>query len=126
MFRIAGAACWWWRTTLTAAGWQVDTAENGRLALERVLAHPPNLILLDLMMPEMDGFAFIARLRETPAGATIPILVVTAKELTAEERGRLNGEVIRILRKGAFRTEDLVADVGRWLARHAARRSSHA
>ena len=65
------------------------------------------MILLDLMMPEMDGFEFVAELRrETRRGATFPIVVVTAKDLTAEDQRRLNGYVERILQKGALQPRD--------------------
>ena len=71
----------------------------------------PGLILLDLMMPEMDGFEFLSALRRGEAWRGIPVVVVTAKDLTPEERQRLNGHVERILAKGALGPEALLAEV---------------
>jgi CheY-like chemotaxis protein len=86
--------------TLEKEGWAMTTAENGRVALQRVAEQRPALILLDLMMPEMDGFQVVEALREREAWRSIPIVVVTAKDLTAEDHLRLNGYVERILQKG--------------------------
>ena len=72
----------------------VGEADNGREALECVARRPPCVIVLDLMMPEMDGFEFLAELRRRPEGKAIPVLVVTAKELTEEERLFLNGSML--------------------------------
>jgi CheY-like chemotaxis protein len=72
---------------------------------------PPHVILLDLMMPEMDGFEFIARLRRLESSRNIPVVVITAKELTAEDRRRLTGSVEKILSKGQFTMEDLLFQV---------------
>ncbi len=96
---------------LERAGWQVETAENGQEALECVEARRPELILLDLMMPEMDGFEFAARLRANPDWRAIPIVVLTAKDITSEDQRRLNGYVERILHKGASGQEELLAQV---------------
>jgi CheY-like chemotaxis protein len=75
----------------------------------------PDLIVLDLMMPEMDGFEFVAELRRSEAGRRIPVVVVTAKEITAEDRTRLNGQVRRIFSKGSFSREELTAELRRAL-----------
>jgi PAS domain S-box-containing protein len=104
------------RRTLTQQGWTVTEAENGRVALERVAEQRPVLIMLDLMMPTMDGFAFIAALRQREEWRTIPIIVLTAKDLTPEERQRLNGVVEQILLKGAASREDLLGEVRRLVA----------
>jgi CheY-like chemotaxis protein len=79
--------------------------------LERIVEHRPVLILLDLMMPEMDGFEFVTELRQHEEWQTIPIVIVTAKDLTPEDRLRLNGSVERILQKGAYRREELLQEV---------------
>jgi hypothetical protein len=100
------------------SGLPVRAARDGREALEIVAVERPQLILLDLMMPEVDGFAFVERLRADELGADIPVLVVTAKSLTSEDLQRLNGQVDEILRKGAFRQEELVARI-RALVAHA-------
>lgn len=89
------------RRNLEDAGWGVIEAENGRAALTCMADTPPNLILLDLMMPEMDGFEFVRQLREQQTGPdATPIIVVTAKEITAEDRERLNGKIQKIVSKG--------------------------
>ena len=67
---------------LSKAGWAVEDAENGRVALERIEASRPALVLLDLMMPEMDGFEFLDVLRRDVARRDIPVVVITAKTLT--------------------------------------------
>jgi CheY-like chemotaxis protein len=99
-------------TALRADGWAVDEAENGVAALECIGRSRPSIILLDLMMPEMDGFEFVTRLRQSPANRNIPIVVLTAKEVSAEERIRLNGQVFKIVQKSSMRIEDLLNDVG--------------
>ena len=99
------------RRFLERDGWAVTEAANGREALVRVAANQPELIVLDLMMPEMDGFAFIEALRENAAWRSIPIVVVTAKDLTPEERRRLNGTVEQILQKGAYSREELLREI---------------
>ena len=68
----------------------------------------PDLILLDLLMPEMDGFEFLAELRAEPAGQGIPVVVVTAADLTEDDHRRLNGGVERILLKQAYSREELL------------------
>ncbi len=68
------------------------------------------MILLDLLMPEMDGFEFLSALRRE-AWRHIPVVIVTAKDLTSEDHDRLNGSVVRILPKGAYAQEELLADV---------------
>lgn len=88
------------RTILTKDGWTVQTAENGRVALEKVDHTHPGLVLLDLMMPEMDGFTFIDEFQKLPWAAGVPVVVLTAKDLTGEDRKRLNGHVERIMAKG--------------------------
>jgi len=96
------------RRTLEREGWAVTEAANGRVALERVAACQPDLILLDLAMPEMDGFAFIEALRRQEAWQAIPVVVITAKDLTPADRQRLNGYVEQILQKGAYSREALL------------------
>ena len=99
------------RRTLEREGWAVQEAADGRVGLERVAASFPDLVLLDLLMPGLDGFGFVERLRAEPAWRAIPVLVVTAKDLTAEERARLNGRVEQVLRKGAYSRDELLARV---------------
>jgi CheY-like chemotaxis protein len=99
------------RTMLEREGWQVKEATNGREGLERLAEAVPNAILLDLMMPEMDGFEFVAELRKRSEWRNIPVVVITAKELTGEDKRRLNGLVERVLLKGAFTREELLGRV---------------
>jgi hypothetical protein len=99
------------RRILEEEGYSVVEAHNGRAALERMSERVPGAILLDLMMPEMDGFEFVDALRAREAWRQIPVVIVTAKDLTAEDRERLNGSVVRILQKGAHDQEALLADV---------------
>jgi CheY-like chemotaxis protein len=98
---------------LESDGWKVAEATNGREALDLLEHNVPGVILLDLMMPEMDGFEFIRQLQTRDEWKLIPVVVVTAKDLTAEERGVLNGQVSRILQKGDYNREDLLEEVGR-------------
>ncbi|HEY7895798.1 MAG TPA: response regulator [Gemmatimonadaceae bacterium] len=97
--------------TLAKAGWTVTEAENGRVALERIAQSRPSLVLLDLMMPEMDGFEFLDVLRQDPSCRTIPVVVITARTLTDDDRRRLAGGVERVLQKRALQTEALLAEV---------------
>jgi GAF domain-containing protein/CheY-like chemotaxis protein len=87
------------RQALEPIGWQVTEAENGRLAIEALDAGRPDVIILDLMMPKMDGFEFLDELRSRPGWREIPVVVITAKDLTDEDRDRLNGGVERIIQK---------------------------
>jgi CheY-like chemotaxis protein len=72
-------------------------------------AHRPGMILLDLMMPEMDGFGFLRALRARPEWLDIPVVVLTAKDITADERRRLGAQADRLLQKGQLSVPDLVA-----------------
>ncbi len=99
------------RSLLEKAGWTVSEAENGRVALERVAENRPTLVLLDLMMPEMDGFEFAAELHRHAEWRSIPLVVLTAKDLTTEELRRLNGNVHQILDKGGRSRDELMRQV---------------
>ena len=99
------------RRALEHDGWSVREAANGRVALDAVRRDKPRLIVLDLMMPEMDGFEFVAELRKTESDRSIPVVVVTAKDLTPEDRRRLNGHVGSVFHKGAFSREELVREI---------------
>jgi signal transduction histidine kinase/DNA-binding response OmpR family regulator len=98
------------KSTLEKDGWKVETAENGRVALERIAGALPGLVLLDLMMPEMDGLTFLEEFRRRPEGRAVPVIVLTAKDLTPEERRRLSGYVERVVGKGS-RTDSLLKEV---------------
>jgi GAF domain-containing protein/CheY-like chemotaxis protein/HAMP domain-containing protein len=114
------------RQTLERAGSAVAQAEHGREGLDRVAERRPDVIVLDLMMPEMNGFDFLDALRENPEWRGIPVLVLTAMDLTDDDRRRLNGEVERILQKGASARDQLLDEVGRLLASVVTRRPSPA
>jgi CheY-like chemotaxis protein len=97
---------------LTGMGYAAHVTVNGRNGLDWLARHPaPDLILLDLMMPEMDGFEFLRELRKQPALADIPIIVVTAKELTADDFRNLGGQTERIIAKGHAYLAELAAAI---------------
>ncbi len=99
------------RRTLERESINVLEAENGLVGLEALTRQTPDLILLDLMMPEMDGFQFVEAIRANDQWRTIPIVIVTAKDITDEERLRLNGLVQRVLQKGAYDRDALLTEV---------------
>jgi signal transduction histidine kinase/CheY-like chemotaxis protein len=99
------------RAILEKEGWTVSEAGNGRLALECMERQRPSLILLDLLMPEMDGFAFTERVRRHAEWRSIPIVVLSAHDLSAAERRRLNGYVESIIRKEGDSGEALLHEV---------------
>jgi len=99
------------RASLGTRGWTVREAANGRLALDALAVELPDVILLDLMMPEMDGFQLVAALQGNASWRDIPVVVVTALDLTAEDRRRLSGGVEQILSKHAFAPAELMARV---------------
>jgi PAS domain S-box-containing protein len=101
----------------------VTQAENGRIGLERLNEALPDAILLDLMMPEMDGFEFIARVRAESRWQRIPVIVVTAKTLTAEDLARLNGQVQHLVQKGEHSGKTVLAALDELVPRHARRAS---
>jgi CheY-like chemotaxis protein len=86
-------------------------AVNGRAALECMSKELPGVILLDLMMPEMDGFQFLAELRKRPASWQVPVIVLTAKELTAAERRQFSDQVKQVFSKGDYSTKELLQEI---------------
>jgi signal transduction histidine kinase/CheY-like chemotaxis protein/HAMP domain-containing protein len=107
------------RRLLIGEGWQVAEARDGREALARMGGERPDLILLDLMMPEMDGFEFLAACRKMPEFGGIPVIIVTAADLTAHDHRRLNGGVEHILQKAAFEQHELLAQIRQLVGRYA-------
>ena len=101
----------WLSRALEGESWQVTEAANGRIALDCLAEAPPDLILLDLMMPEMDGFDFLTALRRHDSLRDVPVVVITAAQLTEADRKRLNGGVERILQKSELKPEDLLSEV---------------
>jgi PAS domain S-box-containing protein len=96
------------RSVLERDGWTVSEAENGLVALDVMSRDRPSLVLLDLRMPVMDGFEFVAELRRRPESARIPIVVMTARDVSEEDRRRLNGGVERVLQKASLSREELL------------------
>ncbi len=115
------------RRMLEKADLTAGEAENGQQALDRLHREPlPRMILLDLMMPVLDGFEFVEAVGRNPAWQSVPILVVTAKDLDQQERDRLNGRVDRILRKGATTYESILEYVYQRIMSEVAKRSHSA
>jgi len=107
---------------LQAAGYAVRSAAGGAEALDLMERQKPSVVLLDLMMPPPDGFEVLFRIRENPGLRDLPVIVITAKELTAEDYRRLNGSAQRILKKGAD-TARLIGEILRTLEGTEAARS---
>ncbi len=104
------------RRILHAHGeYEILEAASGPEALQKISQHPPDLMLLDLMMPEQDGFSVLDVLGQSDATASIPVIVVTAKELTPSENHRLRGRIQRLMSKGEFLSEDLLGEIERAL-----------
>ncbi|MCX8107195.1 MAG: response regulator, partial [Verrucomicrobiae bacterium] len=99
------------KRALEGVGWDVEEAENGRIGVERVLSGAPDLVLLDLLMPEMDGFEFLQVIRCDLRLTDLPIIVLTAKDLTEDDRERLNGCVNRVLAKGGLSPAELIRQI---------------
>jgi YesN/AraC family two-component response regulator len=97
---------------------RVLRAHNGREALEVMYASPPALVLLDLMMPELDGMGVLKAMQEDKRLQGIPVIVLTAQHLSQEEMERLNYEVVAVLSKGMFTTQETLIHIERALARH--------
>jgi CheY-like chemotaxis protein len=110
---------------LTEQGWTVREAGNGLEALALLRNRAPELIFLDLIMPEMDGFAFLAEVRKSPEWYKIPVVVITAKDLTPAERQLLNINVDRVLQKDTCNLADLIHSVNEQIALRAPGRRIH-
>ena len=111
------------RQALEPIGWKIREAENGQAAVEALAAAPADVIILDLMMPKMDGFEFLDELRSRPDWQDTPVVVITAKDLTQEDRDRLNGGVERIIQKSdrdemlRQLSREIAKCIKRWTAR---------
>ena len=101
-------------------GWRVYEAENGRVALDLIDEAAPHLILLDLMMPEMDGFEFLEALRHQPNRQGAPIVVITAADLSEEDHRRLNGGVEYVLQKSSLNRVQLLAEIRELVTKYVA------
>ncbi len=104
------------RLYLEKEGFAVETAADGLTALQRAQAEPPSLVILDVMMPRLDGFQVLQELRANPATRDLPVLVLTAKELTPEERRRLAESAQRVILKEARSVTSLLDQVRTALA----------
>ena len=109
------------RRALELEGWQVSEAENGQVALDKLAEQTPSLILLDLMMPVMDGFEFVMEMHKMEPSLTTPIVVVTAKDIDEEDRRRLDGNVVGLIEKGGLDRESLLTQLREQVAASKAR-----
>jgi signal transduction histidine kinase/DNA-binding response OmpR family regulator len=96
---------------LVQAGWEIQAAENALEAIEIIQGNPPSLILLDLMMPDMDGFEVIKKLRYHPQWQLIPIIVITSVELSSNDHAQLSKQVKNVLLQGKYELQDLLDEV---------------
>lgn len=100
------------RRILQAQGdFLIDEANNGLDGLMLIQSTLPNLVILDLMMPGLDGFGLVEKIKADPKLKDIPIIVITAKELSLIERERLDGKIKALLQKGSFMDSDLLSDI---------------
>ncbi len=102
------------RDMLESQGWQVNEAINGADGLEVLKRDRPQIILLDLMMPQMNGFEFLRRLRTNEQWSDIPVVVITAMDLTPQHHEELMTSVQQIIQKGEYQPEDLIREVRYW------------
>ena len=94
-------------------GWTVLQAVGGEDGVALARSRHPSVVLVDLVMPGMDGFDVVDRLRRDPETASIPIVILTAKALTREDKERLRGQISYVANKGAFDSGDLAELVRR-------------
>jgi threonine synthase len=99
------------RILQTRGDYQILEAHDGISGLEMVRREHPDLILLDLMMPELDGFGVLEALKADEDLSQVPVIVITAKDLTPAERRRLSGQIEALMEKGAFTDEDLLEEI---------------
>ncbi|MEA4908082.1 MAG: pyridoxal-phosphate dependent enzyme [Anaerolineaceae bacterium] len=104
------------RILQTQGDYVIYEATNGQEAIDVAVKEKPNLIILDLMMPEKDGFSVLDALQSNADTADIPVIVVTAKELTAAEKSRLQGHIQSLMQKGDFMSDDLLNEVNMLLS----------
>ena len=114
----------WLIRILRDEGWTVLEAENGREALARLADAMPDIVLLDLIMPEMDGFEFLDEVRHHPSWRRLPVIVVTAAELSAADHERLNSSVLKVLHKAGVSREALLAELHALVAPYGPKRAA--
>ena len=108
------------RRTLESEKWRVVEAWHGAAALEQIRAGIPAVIILDLLMPVMDGFELLAELHKNERWRRIPVVVITAMDLSAQDRQRLTGLTQRVVEKGAYVREELAREIRRILEKYRA------
>jgi CheY-like chemotaxis protein len=96
---------------LVRDGWRTQEAIDGANAILAMEKEIPSLILLDLVMPTMDGFDFISRLRQNQKWQSVPILILTAKELSQSDKSRLSGQVEKVFQKGNYTRNELLNEI---------------
>jgi CheY-like chemotaxis protein len=99
------------RQSLEDEPYQIDAAADGLAALDAIETRRPDVILLDLLMPRMDGFEVIASLQQDPERRDIPVIVLTAKTLTRQERRLLKEHALAVIQKGALDRDALIAEL---------------
>jgi len=99
------------RQSLEGEAYQIDAAADGFAALEAIGERRPDVILLDLLMPRMDGFEVITNLQHDPERRDIPVIVLTAKTLTRQERRLLKEHALAVIQKGALDRDALIAEL---------------
>lgn len=104
------------RILQSQGNYMVFEAASGQEALQLANAERPDLILLDLMMPEIDGFAVLDGLKANPVTSPIPVIVVTAKELTPDENARLKGRIHALMQKGEFLNDEFMDEINNLIA----------
>lgn len=99
-------------------GFDVSSATDGAEALESLRKHPHDIVLLDLLLPTVDGFQIIDEIRKDPTLEPIPIIVITGAELDADTRQRLQGQVERVLKKGLYSRDQVFREIQSFLSRN--------
>ncbi|MDR4498373.1 MAG: response regulator [Candidatus Scalindua sp.] len=98
-------------TVLNGAGFKVLTAYGGKAGIELAISKNPDLIILDLMMPDISGFDVVENLRKHPVARNIPIVICSAKDITPEDKKKLNGNIMAIVQKGSHTKEELLLEI---------------
>lgn len=99
------------RILSTQGQYTLFETEDGRSTVKTIQKEKPDLVILDLMMPEMDGFSVLDAIKSSPQTSSIPVIVVTAKELTEQEKERLSGQIESLMQKGDLVSEELIEEV---------------
>lgn len=110
---------------LDAAGYQVQSASGGQQGIDMARQHHPDLILLDLMMPDVTGFDVVEVLKTDPSTASIPIIILTAKQMTLEDRAKLAGDVQNVIEKSDFNHGNFIGEVRRALSGRGREHGAH-